>query len=117
VCRRGGGRGGSRRFTGSYEDGSFDPAAMPTTSWIDDVPPEVDPATWRLVVADADGERELSLEQLFRPHAPRPRGRAPPRGRARPPPRRFSPPRRAPAGDPRLHQRLVRPPGLGGRAG
>jgi DMSO/TMAO reductase YedYZ molybdopterin-dependent catalytic subunit len=39
---------------------------MPTTSWIDDVAPEVDPATWRLVVADADGERELSLEELSR---------------------------------------------------
>jgi Oxidoreductase molybdopterin binding domain len=56
--------GASRRFTGSYEAGSFDPAAMPTTSWIDDVAPEVDPATWRLVVADADGERELSLQEL-----------------------------------------------------
>jgi len=39
---------------------------MPTTSWLDDVPPEVDPATWRLVVADADGERELSLDELSR---------------------------------------------------
>jgi DMSO/TMAO reductase YedYZ molybdopterin-dependent catalytic subunit len=56
--------GASRRFTGSYETGSFDPAAMPTTSWIDDVAPEVAPATWRLVVADADGERELSLQEL-----------------------------------------------------
>ena len=26
--------------------GRLDPAAMPTTSWIDDVAPEVDPATW-----------------------------------------------------------------------
>jgi DMSO/TMAO reductase YedYZ molybdopterin-dependent catalytic subunit len=66
VVRAAGLPGASRRFTGSYETGSFDPAAMPTTSWIDDVAPEVDPATWRLVVADADGERELSLDELSR---------------------------------------------------
>jgi hypothetical protein len=66
VVRAAGLPGASRRFTGSYETGSFDPTAMPTTSWIDDVPPEVDPATWRLVVADADGERELSLDELSR---------------------------------------------------
>jgi DMSO/TMAO reductase YedYZ molybdopterin-dependent catalytic subunit len=64
VVRAAGLPGASRRFTGSYEAGSFDPTAMPTTSWIDDVAPEVDPATWRLVVADADGERELSLDEL-----------------------------------------------------
>ena len=64
VVRAAGLPGASRRFTGSYETGSFDPAAMPTTSWIDDVAPEVDPATWRLVVADADGERQLSLQEL-----------------------------------------------------
>jgi len=66
VVRAAGLPGASRRFTGSYEAGSFDPEAMPTTSWIDDVPPEVDPASWRLAVADADGERELSLGELSR---------------------------------------------------
>jgi DMSO/TMAO reductase YedYZ molybdopterin-dependent catalytic subunit len=66
VVRAAGLPGASRRFTGSYEAGSFDPAAMPTTSWIDDVAPEVDPATWRLVVADANGQRELSLQELSR---------------------------------------------------
>ena len=69
VVRAAGLPGASRRFTGSYETGSFDPTAMPTTSWIADVAPEVDPATWRLAVADADGERELSLEELSRHHA------------------------------------------------
>ena len=39
VVRAAGLPGASRRFTGSYEAGSFDPAAMPTTSWIDDVRP------------------------------------------------------------------------------
>jgi hypothetical protein len=63
VVRAAGLPGASRR-TGSYEAGSFDPAAMPTTSWIDDVASEVDPANWRLGVADADGERELSLQEL-----------------------------------------------------
>jgi hypothetical protein len=61
VVRAAGLPGASRRFTASYEAGSFDPVAMPTTSWIDDVAPEVDPATWRLVVTDADGERQLSV--------------------------------------------------------
>jgi DMSO/TMAO reductase YedYZ molybdopterin-dependent catalytic subunit len=69
VVRAAGLPGASRRFTGSYEAGSFHPAAMPTTSWIDDVAPEIDPATWRLVVADADGERELSLQALSRHQA------------------------------------------------
>jgi DMSO/TMAO reductase YedYZ molybdopterin-dependent catalytic subunit len=64
VVRAAGLPGAGRRFTGSYEVGSFDPAAMPTTSWIDDVPPRIDPAAWRLVVADADGERELSFQEL-----------------------------------------------------
>jgi DMSO/TMAO reductase YedYZ molybdopterin-dependent catalytic subunit len=56
--------GAGRRFTGSYETGSFAPASMPVTSWLDDTTPAVDPAAWRLVVADADGERELSLDDL-----------------------------------------------------
>jgi len=56
--------GTRRRFTGSYETGSFDPGTMPNTIWLDDSPPEIDPDTWRLVVADADGERRLSLEDL-----------------------------------------------------
>jgi DMSO/TMAO reductase YedYZ molybdopterin-dependent catalytic subunit len=64
VVRAAGLPGASRRFTGSYEAGSFDPDAMPTTSWIDDVAPGVDPAGWRLVVADADGERAFSLQEL-----------------------------------------------------
>jgi DMSO/TMAO reductase YedYZ molybdopterin-dependent catalytic subunit len=56
--------GARRRFTGSYDSGSFDPAAMPSTVWLDDPTPRVDPAAWRLVVADGDGERALSLQDL-----------------------------------------------------
>jgi Oxidoreductase molybdopterin binding domain len=43
--------GGSRRFTGSHEVGSFDPDRMPTVSWVDDeAPASTDPADWRLDV-------------------------------------------------------------------
>jgi hypothetical protein len=58
--------GAGRRFTGSYDTGSFDPASMPSTVWLDDRTPHIDPDAWRLVVADADGERELSLDDLAR---------------------------------------------------
>jgi DMSO/TMAO reductase YedYZ molybdopterin-dependent catalytic subunit len=64
VVRVAGLPGASRRFTGSYDTGSFDPASMPSTVWLDDRTPAIDPAGWRLVVADAAGERELSLDEL-----------------------------------------------------
>jgi DMSO/TMAO reductase YedYZ molybdopterin-dependent catalytic subunit len=47
--------GSRRRFTGSYETGSFDPAGMPVTQWLNDRVPEVDPTSWRLVVALGEG--------------------------------------------------------------
>jgi DMSO/TMAO reductase YedYZ molybdopterin-dependent catalytic subunit len=56
--------GGRRRFTGSYETASFRPEAMPSTSWLLDAVPGVDPGRWRLAVRDARGERELTLAQL-----------------------------------------------------
>ena len=40
--------GGARRFTGSYEVGSFEPAAMPVSSWMFDAVPSLDRAAWRL---------------------------------------------------------------------
>lgn len=47
-------RGGTRRFTGSHETGSFDPDAMPTVSWLDDTAPErTDPVDWPLTIAGA----------------------------------------------------------------
>ncbi len=42
--------GGDRRFTGSYEAGSFDPDSMPVTEWLDDSVPAVDPESWALRV-------------------------------------------------------------------
>jgi len=53
-----------RRFTGSYETASFRPEAMPSTSWLLDAVPGVDPDRWRLTVKDGQGPRELTLAQL-----------------------------------------------------
>ena len=58
--------GARRRFTGSYEQGSFDPPAMPNTIWLDDTSPAVDPGAWRLTVVDAIGCREFTLADLTR---------------------------------------------------
>ena len=38
------------RFTGSYEEGSFDPSAMPVVQWFDDRPPTIDAGGWMLRV-------------------------------------------------------------------
>jgi hypothetical protein len=56
--------GRARRFTGSYETGSFAPAQMPNTIWLADDPPALDPATWRLEVVDADGSYQVTLTEL-----------------------------------------------------
>jgi hypothetical protein len=56
--------GSARRATGSYERGSFDPAAMPVTQWLDDEPPEIDPADWRLIVRTSEGESTLPYDEL-----------------------------------------------------
>ena len=56
-----GSAGGDRRFTGSHEVGSFDPARLPTVSWIDDTPPPSTGADgWRL---DVGGEA-VPLDRL-----------------------------------------------------
>lgn len=56
--------GARRRFTGSYEMASFRPEAMPTTSWLLDAVPAVDPDRWRLAVKDGQVRRELTLAEL-----------------------------------------------------
>jgi DMSO/TMAO reductase YedYZ molybdopterin-dependent catalytic subunit len=56
--------GAGRRFTGSYETGSFDPAAMPTTSWLVDPVPAIDPDRWRLTIVDGAGRYQLRLDEL-----------------------------------------------------
>jgi DMSO/TMAO reductase YedYZ molybdopterin-dependent catalytic subunit len=64
AVRLGGLPGARRRFTGSYETGSFDPDAMPTTSWLVDPIPAVDPDRWRLTVVDGAGRYQLGLDEL-----------------------------------------------------
>jgi DMSO/TMAO reductase YedYZ molybdopterin-dependent catalytic subunit len=56
--------GARRRFTGSYETASFRPEAMPSTSWLLDAVPGVDPDRWRLTIEDGQGRRELTLAEL-----------------------------------------------------
>ena len=62
VVRAVGLPGRDRRFTGSYEAGSFDPAAMPVSSWMFDAIPEIDAARWTLRA----GDRTFSYEDLLR---------------------------------------------------
>lgn len=56
--------GARRRFTGSYETASFRPEAMPSTSWLLDAVPTVDPDRWRLTIKDGQGHRVLTLAEL-----------------------------------------------------
>lgn len=53
--------GGSRRFTGSHEIASFDPANMPTVQWINDTRPSTPLDEWNLRI---DGER-VDPDQLW----------------------------------------------------
>ena len=57
--------GADRRATGSYERGSFDPSAMPVTQWLDDEPPMVDPALWRLEIRTPSGDRTWSYDEVL----------------------------------------------------
>lgn len=50
VVRAGGLPGAGRRFTGSYEAGSYQPNLMPVSSWMFDPIPQIDPAAWTLRV-------------------------------------------------------------------
>jgi DMSO/TMAO reductase YedYZ molybdopterin-dependent catalytic subunit len=59
-------RGADRRGTGSYEEGSFDPASMPVTQWLNDRVPVVDPLSWRLAVRVGGRERAWTLDELDR---------------------------------------------------
>lgn len=58
--------GDNRRFTGSHEIASFNPAEMPTTMWLNDRSPRVPGAGWELTVA---GET-VALEDLHGRAAP-----------------------------------------------
>jgi DMSO/TMAO reductase YedYZ molybdopterin-dependent catalytic subunit len=56
--------GGERRFTGSYEFGSFQPGQLPVSSWMFDQVPSLDAGSWRLRVSGAAGVRDWSYEEL-----------------------------------------------------
>ena len=56
--------GARRRFTGSYEQASGRPQAMPTTIWLADSVPSIDPEQYRLSLIDGHGTRELTFAQL-----------------------------------------------------
>lgn len=55
-----------RRFTGSYPVGSLEPAMMPTTIWLADRVPSIDPGPWRLTVVDGHGRYQVRLPELQR---------------------------------------------------
>jgi hypothetical protein len=61
AARATGAAGATRRFTGSHEHGSFDPASMPVTSWLNDTAPAVVPT---VAVRTAAGVTNLSIQQL-----------------------------------------------------
>jgi hypothetical protein len=56
--------GARRRFTGSYETGSFAPDDMPVTIWLLDPVPVVNAASWRLSIVDGSGAYSLKLGEL-----------------------------------------------------
>ena len=53
--------GAARRFTGSYEAGSYQPGLMPVSSWLFDAVPQIDQDAWRLPA----GGRKWSYNELF----------------------------------------------------
>src|SRR5258706_6377893 len=52
--------GAARRFTGSYEAGSFQPELMPVSSWMLDLVPWIDQTAWRLRA----GGREWTYDEV-----------------------------------------------------
>ena len=57
--------GQQRRFTGSYEVGSFTGNAFPTTSWINDNPSPIDAGEWKLrVMGQVERELDIPYEEV-----------------------------------------------------
>src|SRR5256886_5522080 len=57
--------GSARRFTGSYEFGSLQPAQLPATQWMFDAVPQIDPRTWRLTLHIGNRPRVWTYEELL----------------------------------------------------
>src|SRR5919106_558916 len=58
--------GRRRRFTGSFETGSFAPDEMPVTQWFNDSVPEIDASAWRLRVRSGSGDLILTYDDVAR---------------------------------------------------
>jgi DMSO/TMAO reductase YedYZ molybdopterin-dependent catalytic subunit len=58
--------GRRRRFTGSYETGSFAPDEMPVTQWFNDSVPAIDASVWRLRVRSGSGEMVFTYDDVAR---------------------------------------------------
>jgi hypothetical protein len=56
--------GSTRRFSGSHERSSFDPAGIPVTSWLDDRTPNLDAGSWRLTIEQGSDSRQMTLAEL-----------------------------------------------------
>lgn len=56
--------GADRRVTGSYERSSGNPNGMPTTSWLFDDVPDIDPVAWRLAVHSSGTRREWTVDEI-----------------------------------------------------
>jgi hypothetical protein len=57
---------GSRRFTGSREEGSFAANLHPVTNWLSDPVPRVDPDLWRLKIrGEVERETSFSYEEIL----------------------------------------------------
>lgn len=56
--------GADRRFTGSYEVGSFRPELMPVSSWLFDSVPAIEAERWRLVVRTPFRTRYWTYREL-----------------------------------------------------
>jgi len=57
--------GSMRRFTGSYEYGSLQPAQLPVTQWIADSVPVIEPAAWRLTIQAGTRTRDWTYGELL----------------------------------------------------
>ncbi len=64
TARASGLAGATRRFTGSHERGSFEPAAMPVTSWLNDAAPQ---EVRELVLTGPAGTRVVPIDELAAP--------------------------------------------------
>ncbi len=67
IARAGSLAGASRRFTGSYEKGSFSGNAYPVVSWLNDRPQPINPDTWSLkVFGEVQKDTTLTYADLTR---------------------------------------------------